>query len=150
MSREGSSCHLAVGVARPGERGFTLLEILVALVVLAIGLGAVSTGVALALRSDARAHGSQAALHLAQSRLEAAGIAEPLVPGQRQGQVGNKYRWRQTVTEVRPSAEPAPPGAMPRRPAGGLRTFWVSVVVETADGITMNLAALKLAAEAKP
>ena len=67
-----------VYVRRRGERGFALLEILVAFVILALGLGAISTGVALAMRSDARTQTSRVALRLAQSRLEAAGISDVL------------------------------------------------------------------------
>ena len=90
-------------VRRRGERGFALLEILVAFVILALGLGAISTGVALAMRSDARTQTSRVALRLAQSRLEAAGISDVLTSGYREGLIAERYRWRQNVTEVRSS-----------------------------------------------
>jgi len=51
-------------VKRSGERGFALLEILVAFVILALGLGAVLTGVAVAMRSDARTQSNRVALRL--------------------------------------------------------------------------------------
>jgi type II secretory pathway pseudopilin PulG len=70
-----------IAVKRSGERGFALLEILVAFVILALGLGAVLTGVAVAMRSDARTQSNRVALRLAQSRLEAVGITQALLPG---------------------------------------------------------------------
>jgi general secretion pathway protein I len=136
---------------RSGERGFALLEILVAFVILALGLGAISTGVVVAMRSDARSQVSRTALRVAQSRLEAAGIAEALAPGYREGLIANKYRWRQTVTEVRPTTDKRQPqGAQPAPANGALKSFWVEIAVEAPDGTATKLAALKLATEARP
>jgi general secretion pathway protein I len=133
---------------RDGERGFALLEILVAFVILALGLGAISTGVVVAMRSDARTQINRAALRVAQSRLEAAGISEALAPGYREGLIANKFRWRQTVTEVRPASDARPPqGARPASANGALRSFWVEIAVEAPDGTATKLAALKLAPE---
>ena len=135
---------------RAGERGFALLEILVAFVVLALGLGAISTGVVIAMRSDARTQVNRTALRVAQSRLEAAGIAEALVSGTREGLIADKFRWRQTVTEVRPAIDTRPPQAPRPAPAkGALKSFWVEIAVEAPDGTNIKLAALKLAAEAR-
>jgi general secretion pathway protein I len=136
---------------RAGERGFALLEILVAFVVLALGLGAISTGVALAMRADARTQTSRVALRLAQSRLEAAGISDVLTSGYREGLIAERYRWRQKVTEVRPADERRPPqqGVQPAPAVGAVKSFWVEVAVETPDGTAMKLGALKLVPEAK-
>ena len=151
MKRPTSPRQLSMAAPRHGERGFTLLETLVAFVVLAIGLGALLSGIALAIRSDARTQSSMAALLLAQSRLEAVGISEPLATGQREGNVGPKYRWHQAIDEIRLPLEPANASAgQPRQSPAGLRTFWVSVVVEAADGTTTKLAALKIAPRATP
>jgi general secretion pathway protein I len=135
---------------RDGERGFALLEILVAFVILALGLGAISTGVVVAMRSDARTQVNRTALRVAQSRLEAAGISEALAPGYREGLVANKFRWRQTVTELRLANDTRQPqGARPAPANGALRSFWVEIAVETPDGAATKLAALKLAPEAR-
>jgi general secretion pathway protein I len=136
---------------RRGERGFALIEILVAFVILALGLGAILTGVAVAMRSDARTQVSRTALRVAQSRLESAGIAEALVAGSREGVIANKFRWRQTVTEIRPATDTRQPqGARPVAAGPALRSFWVEVAVEGPDGTATKLAALKLAPEARP
>jgi type II secretory pathway pseudopilin PulG len=139
-----------VFIRRGGERGFALLEILVAFVILALGLGAISTGVVVAMRSDARTQVNRTALRVAQSRLEAAGISEALAPGYREGLVANKFRWRQTVTELRLASDTRPPQARPAPANGALRSFWVEIAVEAPDGTAIKLAALKLATEAKP
>lgn len=135
---------------RDGERGFALIEILVAFVILALGLGAISTGVVVAMRSDARTQVNRTALRVAQSRLEAAGISEMLAPGTREGLIANKFRWRQTVTELRSASETRPPQARPAPANGALKSFWVEIAVEAPDGTAIKLAALKLATEAKP
>jgi type II secretory pathway pseudopilin PulG len=131
---------------RDSERGFALLEILVAFLILALGLGAISTGVVVAMRSDARTQVNRTALRVAQSRLEAAGISEALAPGYREGLIANKFRWRQTVTELRAAGGARPPqGAGPVPANDVLRSFWVEVAVEAPDGTATRLAALKLA-----
>ena len=146
-----TSARSGRGFVRRGQRGFALIEILVAFLVLALGLGAISTGVVVAMRSDARTQVNRTALRVAQSRLEAAGISEALAPGYREGLIANKFRWRQTVTEVRAATDARPSqGARPAPASNALRSFWVEVAVETPDGTATKLAALKLAPEAKP
>jgi general secretion pathway protein I len=128
---------------RHTEHGFALLEAIVAFTVLAIGIASIGAALALAMRSDARLEARRIALQLARSRLEAAGITEPLVPGRRIGRGAGNLRWSQTVTEVRTGLEPPPtaaPGPLPR----GLRAYWVEVAVETGEGGATHLAALKI------
>jgi general secretion pathway protein I len=140
-----------VFIRRRSERGFALIEILVAFVILALGLGAISTGVVVAMRSDARTQVNRTALRVAQSRLEAAGISEALAPGYREGLIADRFRWRQTVTEFRPASDARPAqGARPAPANGALKSFWVEVAVEAPDGTAIKLAALKLATEVKP
>jgi type II secretory pathway pseudopilin PulG len=139
-----------ISVRHRGERGFALLEILVAFAVLALGLGAISTGIVVAIRSDQRTQTNRAALRIAQSRLEAAGISESLAPGYREGQISQKFRWRQTTTEVRPANDKrSPQDAGPAVANGALGSFWVEVTVEGPDGGAAKLAALKLGPRAK-
>jgi general secretion pathway protein I len=134
-----------------GARGFALLEILVAFVVLALAMGAISSGVALAMRSDGRAQSRRCALQLAQSRLEAAGVSEVLTPGYREGRVSDTYRWLETVTSVRTGVEP-PAAALSATPNQAALSqavpvpaaFWVEVTVRAADGTVVKLGALKL------
>lgn len=138
---------------RRGERGFALLEMLVAFVILALGLGAILAGIAVAVRSDDRMQARRVALRIAQSRLEAAGITEPLMSGYREGQVAHRYRWRETITPVGVGAkQPELRGVKlgPTAPDPGITPFWVEIAVQAPDGIISSVSGLKLAAEPRP
>jgi general secretion pathway protein I len=152
MNAAPSTRVRAIAARRRGERGFALLEILVAFVILALGLAAILVGVSVAMRSDAKTQTNRNALRVAQSRLEVAGVTEVLVPGSREGRVGNRYVWRQTVTAIQPVTDSRESGgARPGPPAGGaLTTFWVEIAVRAGDGTVARLAGIKLAPVAKP
>jgi general secretion pathway protein I len=141
-----------IAARRRGERGFALLEILVAFLILALGLGAILVGVSVAMRSDTKTQASRSILRVAQSRLEAAGLIEVLVPGHREGRVGSTYSWRQTVTAIPSSAgSPRPDGAKAEPPAtNAVTAFWVEIAVRAGDGTVARLAGLKLASVARP
>lgn len=142
----------AVAGRRRGEQGFALLEILIAFIVLALGLGGIFVGVAIAMRSDAKTQASRSVLRVAQSRLEAAGVTEALAPGQREGRTGNMYTWRQTVSAIEPVAPMRDAaGRKPEpRAAATMNAFWVEVAVRAGDGTVAKLGAVKLAPAAKP
>lgn len=153
MNRPPSTRALNIVGRRHGERGFALMEILVAFVVLAIGLGAISAGIALAMRSDGRTQTSRVALRLAQSRLESIGIVRTLVPGRSEGLMTPNYRWRETITAVQWRREPLRPegSKSEQEPASAALTpYWVEIEVVAADGAAARLAALKLAPAARP
>jgi prepilin-type N-terminal cleavage/methylation domain-containing protein len=139
------------------QRGFAMIELLVAFVVLALGLSAILTGVAIAMRSDGSTQAREIAFRLAQSRLEEAGISEALSPGYRGGQLDRNYRWRQTITAVPVGAQNAGAKSNPKsdiksgKPAdkGGVAAYWVEVEVQAADGAVARLSALKLTSMSK-
>ncbi|OKO82427.1 hypothetical protein AC630_12770 [Bradyrhizobium sp. AS23.2] len=123
------------------QRGFTLIEVLIAFVVLAVGLGTLAVGIATALRADAKVHNKHALDHIAESRLEAAGRGGPLKTGSREGRIG-RYRWRETVTSVELGKSRPQDGAAPQ--GASLVPSWVEVVVQDDAGLETRLAALKL------
>ena len=123
------------------QRGFTLIEVLVAFVVLAIGLGTLAVGITTALRTDAKVHSKHILDQLAESRLESAGRAGPLKSGRRDGRIG-RYRWRETVTPVALGKSPPQDGAAQQ--GGSFVPLWVEVVVQDDAGLETRLAALKL------
>ena len=86
-------------MARVEEAGFTLLEVLVAFVVAAMFLAVTFELLSGSLVGIGRAEVHDRALAIAQSRLEAAGVAEPLVPGITSGRQDSRFTWR---SEVRP------------------------------------------------
>jgi general secretion pathway protein I len=151
MKRSSPRPSCDVARRRCREQGFALLETLVAFVILALGLGAVLIGVSGAMRADARTQTNRGALRVAQSRLEAVGVSEGLVAGQREGRAGDKYTWRQTITAVESDVVSRDKAAKPETAAAsGVAAFWVEVAVRAGDGSTASLAALKLAPVAKP
>lgn len=123
------------------QRGFTLLEAIIAFVVLAIGLTSMGVSFGLAMRTDAQLQSQRQALEFARSRLEGAGSIERLVVGRRSGRDG-ELRWVETVTLMRLAREHLPQNGATAAP--GVQGYWVAVAVEAAGGQVARLAALKI------
>ncbi|GAB3729700.1 prepilin-type N-terminal cleavage/methylation domain-containing protein [Luteimonas pelagia] len=86
--------------ARTRAGGFTLVEVIVAFALLALGL-ALILGALTRATGQVRwsADAGRAALH-AQSLLDQAGVGEALAPGTREGELEDgRYRWRMEVAE---------------------------------------------------
>lgn len=85
-----------------GPRGFTLVEILVALAILAVALAAGMRAVAQSADGATLLKQRTLALWIAQNRLAAAQLAAPWpAPGARDGeavQAGARFVWRETVS----------------------------------------------------
>jgi general secretion pathway protein I len=91
------------------QRGFSLLEVLVAFTILALSLGVLMQIFSGALRnSDTTADQAQATL-LAQSLLAGVGIEERLVPGETAGTIGDKFRWMLRVAPFEEATLPDQP-----------------------------------------
>jgi general secretion pathway protein I len=104
-----------------GEDGFTLIETLVALVIM-IGVATLLyRGFSGALTASSAAEGAEAALLVAQSRLAALGIETPLAPGVAEGREG-EASWR---IAVRPYAAAAEGDGL----TAGPKAFWATVTV---------------------
>ncbi len=90
------------------QRGFSLLEVILAFTLLAVALGilmAILGGGLTQVRGAADA--SVATLH-AQSLLDEVGVLEAIEPGRRGGDFDDgRYRWEMDITEVE---DPAPAG----------------------------------------
>lgn len=78
-------------------QGFTLLEVLVAFTILALMMGVLLQVFSGGLRTAEVARNHAVGTLLAQSKLAAIGIEEPLVEGERTGAFDNGYRWRYTI-----------------------------------------------------
>lgn len=74
------------------RRGFTLLEVLIALAILSLALGALYQGYALSLRQEAVAEREEAATALAQSLLARVGADMPAGTGQTAGVTEGKKK----------------------------------------------------------
>ena len=128
--------------ARASERGFTLIEILVAFVIVALALGALLQVFATGLRSSSAAENYTIAALLAESKLAAIGIEEPLEEGDRSGEFDNGFRW---ATSVRPYDDGGPTLEL-----GAIQGFEVSVTVQwggAGRARSVSLATLRLMAQ---
>jgi general secretion pathway protein I len=127
-------------MAAPAERGFTLIEALVAFVIAALVLGSVLPVLGDAVRGSARAEGYTRAVLWAESLLDAVGRLEPLAEGDEAGDFGDGYRWRTAVRAFQPGG-----AGTANLPA----LYEVLVAVTWADRgreRTVELATLRLAA----
>lgn len=122
------------GAVRGGRRhrGYTLIEVIVAFALLALGLTLLLGTLSGATRQvRVAADGSRAALH-AQSLLDALDMDAPLRPQQRDGDFEDgTYRWRLSVQPWREAATEAPVAALPTQ---GPRLLEVELDVEWGDG----------------
>jgi general secretion pathway protein I len=75
------------------QRGFSLLEILVAFSILALSLGVLMRIFSGSLRNADTTHDQAQAVVLAQSLLAAPGVESTLAPGLRSGTLDDKFRW---------------------------------------------------------
>lgn len=77
--------------------GVTLIEVLVAFVVLSVTLAVVMQIFSGGLRNARLVDGYSRALLLAESKLAAVGVEKPLVAGEDGGQMGKDFRWRVVI-----------------------------------------------------
>jgi len=84
------------------QRGFTLIETVVALLILALGLSAVMQLISTGMGATQAADRLAAETALAQSELARLGTERVLEPGEQAGELAGGYRWRRIV---RPLAE---------------------------------------------
>ena len=117
-----------------GERGFTLMETLVALVIFVACYLLIHQGLSLGWRGVRLAQSETMALQVAQGRLAAAGIDEPLSDGQRTGEIDG-YAWTMDVRreERRQGGTVSPVSA-----------FWVTVAVSWRDRSERRLRSVEL------
>ena len=92
---------------RISQRGFTLLEVIVAVVILAAALGLLLGMLSRGMKQVKDSQAATEATLYAQSLLDQVGTMETIAPGAREGDFANgRYRWR---LQVVPTSDPAPP-----------------------------------------
>ena len=116
------------------QSGFSIMEALVALTIIAVGLTAFTKAVSGSYRAAARVKLSAAALASARSHLDSVGQTGPLEDGVFTGSYANDLPWRLTVSAL---------ANAPRAPASSTRPFWV--VVEAFDRRGVRLVRLETA-----
>ena len=108
------------------NRGMTLIEVLVAFVILSLAMGVIMQIFFGGMRNARLADGYSRAVFLAQSKLAAVGVEQPLMAGDANGQLGADMRWRITVN-------PYDDGGAADRLLMAQRLFQVEVVVSWSD-----------------
>lgn len=86
---------------RRGPRGFTLLEVLVAFMILAVALAALMQSFSAGLRSSSTADTYSQAAMLAKSKLAEFSVPDTLEEGEYSGTFDNGFEWRAVVAPYR-------------------------------------------------
>lgn len=91
---------------RHSNRGMTLIEVLVAFVLLSLSLGVIFHIFAGGMRNARIAEGYSRAVFLAESKMAAVGAQYPVIVGEQQGQLDSGLRWRISIAPAQdPSAQ---------------------------------------------
>lgn len=84
-------------MARRHQRGFTLIEILVAFMILALSLSVIFRIFSGGLRNVALSEDYARAVLVAESQISVTGISEPLEYGVTSGEWDSRFRWERVV-----------------------------------------------------
>jgi len=90
---------------RPSGLGFTLIEVLVALVIFALLFGALAQIFQTGLRQTANAAAASTATMVARSQLARVGVELPLATGETEGETAEGLRWRTVIQVSEPPSE---------------------------------------------
>ena len=114
---------------QPGVRqsGYTLIEVLVAFMILALALTVLLRIFSGGLRNVSVSSDYAMATLIAESRLASAGIDVPLRPGESSGTEGERFEWTVSVQDYQPRAGY-------RSAAKGVDAYRVTVTVEWPHG----------------
>ena len=94
-------------------RGFSLLEVLVAFIILALALGVLMRIFSGGLGNIGVAEHYSRAVAIAESELAAIGVEVPLTEGERSGEAEEGYTWRTSVQRHVASAQPVEGAVLP-------------------------------------
>ncbi|MEE8247170.1 MAG: prepilin-type N-terminal cleavage/methylation domain-containing protein [Alphaproteobacteria bacterium] len=128
---------------RGGRRrpGFTLLEVVVAVAILAVSMGVLLQLFSTGLKGARLAEHRTIATLLAESKLATIGVESPLEAGESGGQFAGGYRWRATVGRYEEPGREEPPD-------GDAEAYEVVVTVSWGEGSaesSLSLVTLRLA-----
>lgn len=95
---------------RRAHGGFSLLEILVAFVIMAMALGVIMRVFSGSLNNVEAARRHAQAVLIAESKLAALGVETPLVDGEASGEMPGNYRWRSRIQREADTGAATPDG----------------------------------------
>jgi general secretion pathway protein I len=93
--------------ARKLSQGFTLIEVLVAFMILTLSLSVLFRIFSSGLTNVAVAADYAQAVLVAESQLAVVGRSEPLIAGQTYGESGDRFRWRRIIEDYTPWSDDA-------------------------------------------
>jgi general secretion pathway protein I len=110
------------------QRGFSLLEILVAFSIMAISIGMLLSIFSSGLRNATVSEEYTSAVQIAEAIISRPGNEAPLQPGRSNGVENDKYRWELTVEPFNLTDETIDTRIIPAR------LFMVTAIVSWAEG----------------
>jgi general secretion pathway protein I len=90
-------------------RGFSLIEMVAAFLVFAIGVGVLMQVLATSMRNTRQSSEYTMAALWAQSKLDTVGVGKPIEAGRSNGRFDDDYRWELDIQQVDPSSVEPPP-----------------------------------------
>ncbi len=127
---------------RRHHRGFTLIEVLVAFLVLALSLGVLMQIFSLAMRTTSTAGDYQRALLLAESLMAEISAEPVLTPGRRSGWIDERFQWRSRIesfeTDFDPPLQEEPIPVVP---------YEIHIEVAWSETQSVDLTTIRLAQE---
>ncbi|MCS6926637.1 MAG: prepilin-type N-terminal cleavage/methylation domain-containing protein [Candidatus Binatia bacterium] len=125
------------------QAAFTLLEVMVALAILALGLVAVLELFAGSLRLGSKASRHTQAAIYAQNEMNRLFAQPALAEGAEGGELPHGYSWRARVYEVRPDDTPSQPSARQQDPTDLFHLYAIEVEVSWQDDGTQHTVTLR-------
>ena len=89
-------------ITKRSQHGFSLIEVIAAFLIFAVGFGVLLQILTSSLRVAHRSQDYTQATLWAESKLDTAGVGEPLEEGSDQGTFDNRYRWTMDVRQIQP------------------------------------------------
>ena len=98
-----------IPIARNRQAGFSLIEMVAAFLVFAIGIGILMQVLATSMHSTRQSSDYTMAALWAESKLDVIGVGEPIEPGSTNGRFDDTYSWQLDIQQVDPQSVEPPP-----------------------------------------
>ncbi|GAA0714310.1 type IV pilus modification PilV family protein [Dokdonella soli] len=103
---------------RPPARGFSLIEMVAAFLVFAIGIGVLMQILTTSMRNIRQSSDYTMAALWAESKLDTVGVGRPIEAGRSNGRFDDAYSWELDIQQVDPASVEPPPQQTPAAGSG--------------------------------